>query len=86
MPLRTRELPRPRPPAGRRATAGLPAEILDGTPHVIVPAGPGWMFVCAWRTGTQSGGDPTRDNVGSYVVWACTITFARRTIRTQPTR
>ncbi|GAB1823718.1 FAD-dependent oxidoreductase [Herbidospora sp. RD11066] len=32
------------------ATAGLPREILDGSPNSVVPAGPGWMFVCAWAT------------------------------------
>ncbi|MER6466309.1 NAD(P)/FAD-dependent oxidoreductase [Streptomyces sp. NPDC001228] len=59
-----------RSPLTARATAGLPAEILDGTPHSIVPAGPGWMFVCAWRTGTHSAADPARHDDGSYVVWA----------------
>ncbi|NEB75555.1 FAD-dependent monooxygenase [Streptomyces sp. SID14478] len=60
-----------RTPLTARATAGLPAEILDGTPNSIVPAGSGWMFVCAWRTGTPPPVEhsaPAAD--GSYVVWA----------------
>ncbi|WP_066374979.1 FAD-dependent oxidoreductase [Herbidospora mongoliensis] len=43
------------------ATAGLPRAILDGTPNSVVPAGPGWMFVCTWSGGPAD---------GPYVVWA----------------
>ncbi|MFF4898120.1 FAD-dependent oxidoreductase [Streptomyces sp. NPDC001068] len=57
-----------RSPLTPRATAGLPAGILDGTPNSIVPAGPGWMFVCAWRTGTDQASGHTGDH--PYVVWA----------------
>ncbi|MFJ9351090.1 FAD-dependent monooxygenase [Streptomyces sp. NPDC101237] len=56
------------------ATSQLPPEILDGTPNSIVPAGPGWMFVCAWRTGTHLTAADTAAAAagtdGSYVVWA----------------
>ncbi|MFD8419558.1 FAD-dependent oxidoreductase [Streptomyces sp. NPDC059466] len=57
-----------RTPLTPEATAGLPAEILDGTPNSIVPAGPGWMFVCAWRTGIPLTAEHTGG--GPYVVWA----------------
>jgi 2-polyprenyl-6-methoxyphenol hydroxylase-like FAD-dependent oxidoreductase len=44
---------------GGRGAADLPADLIDGAPNSIVPAGSGWMFVSAWRaTGEE------------YVVWA----------------
>ncbi|MFF2936300.1 FAD-dependent oxidoreductase [Streptomyces mirabilis] len=57
-----------RTPFTADVAAALPAEILDGTPNSIVPAGPGWMFVCAWHTSTHLPAEHSADS--SYVVWA----------------
>lgn len=55
--------------AGRHPLRGregaLPTDLVDGSPTSIVPAGPGWMFVSAWR---GEGDD--------YVVWSYVVNLA----------
>jgi 2-polyprenyl-6-methoxyphenol hydroxylase-like FAD-dependent oxidoreductase len=49
--------------------AALPRPLTDGSLNNIVPAGPGWMFVSAWRSRPADLG-PIRQAAEHYVVWA----------------
>jgi len=46
---------------------GLPRNFIDGSVNNVVPPGPGWMFLSAWRTAARNG---AADETGNYLVWA----------------
>jgi 2-polyprenyl-6-methoxyphenol hydroxylase-like FAD-dependent oxidoreductase len=50
-------------------TAALPPELTDGSLNNVVPAGPGWMFVAAWRSRSADVGGKQQD-AQNYVMWA----------------
>ncbi|CAM3110998.1 NAD(P)/FAD-dependent oxidoreductase [Paracoccus nototheniae] len=47
----------------------LPRALTDGSLNNIVPAGPGWMFVAAWRS-RSADVDGHRQAAQNYVMWA----------------
>jgi 2-polyprenyl-6-methoxyphenol hydroxylase-like FAD-dependent oxidoreductase len=50
--------------------ARLPASLTDGSLNNIVPNGPDWMFVAAWRNVSGAGTPGANHKRENYIVWA----------------